>query len=158
MRVNTQRVQHIVSVRAMLACKVVLPVPWLIVVVALVMLVESLYLILNPQTIQFNAAIGVAALGLFVNIVSAFLLKDNHEHTHDHNLKGAYLHVFVDAVTSLLAIVALLSGKYFRWNWRDPIMGIVGAVRHVASIVVHFLVSGIAPSNEGIPARFKNPA
>ena len=98
-----------------------------LVVVALVMLVESLHRIINPQTIQFNAAIGVAVLGLFVNMVSAFLLKDNHEHTHDHNLKAAYLHVLADALTSLLAIVALLSGKYFGWSWLDPIIGIVGA-------------------------------
>ena len=99
-----------------------------LVVVALVMLVESLHRINNPQSIKFNAEIGIAALGLFVNIASAFLLKDRHEHTHDHNLEAAYLHVLADALTSLLAIVALLSGKYFGWSWLDPVMGIVGAV------------------------------
>ncbi len=104
-------------------------------VVALVMLIESLHRIIDPQIIQFNAAISVAVIGLLVNIVSVFLLKDNHAHTHhgdghhhDHNLKAAYLHVLADALTSLLAIVALLSGKYFGWNWLDPVMGIVGAV------------------------------
>lgn len=100
-------------------------------VVALVMLVESIHRIVDPQIIQFNAAIGVACIGLFINIVSAFLLKDDHGHTHghhDHNLRAAYLHVLADALTSLLAIVALLSGKYLGWNWLDPIMGIVGAV------------------------------
>jgi len=105
-------------------------------VVALVMLVESLHRIINPQIIQFDAAIAVAVIGLSINIVSAFLLKDNHDHEHehhhhhhhDHNLKAAYMHVLADALTSLLAIVALLAGKYFGWNWLDPIMGIVGAV------------------------------
>jgi cation diffusion facilitator family transporter len=99
-------------------------------VVALVMFVESMHRIIEPQIIQFNAAIGVACIGLLVNVISAFLLKDGHEHHHhhDHNLRAAYLHVLADALTSLLAIMALLSGKYFGWNWLDPVMGIVGAI------------------------------
>lgn len=106
-------------------------------VVALLMLVESLQRIINPQKIFFNEAIFVACVGLFINVVSAFLLKDklNHEHhenhrhhQHDHNLKAAYTHVIADALTSFLAIIALVSGKYLGWNWLDPIMGIVGAI------------------------------
>lgn len=106
-------------------------------VVALVMLVESLQRIIEPQTIHFNEAIIIASIGLFINVVSAFLLKDDHSHTHhhnhapchhDHNLRAAYLHVLADALTSLLAIVALVSGKFLGWNWLDPIMGIVGAI------------------------------
>ena len=102
-------------------------------IVALVMLVESLQRIVNPQTIHFNEAIIVACIGLFVNVVSAFLLKDNHSdthhhHKHDHNLKAAYFHVLADAITSVLAIVALVLGKLLGWNWLDPIMGIVGAI------------------------------
>ncbi len=103
-------------------------------VVALVMLVESLYRMLDPQPIQFNQAIGVAVLGLLINLLSAYLLQDghhhhhDHDHHHDHNLKAAYLHVLADAMTSLLAIVALVSGKYFGWAWMDPVMGIVGAL------------------------------
>ena len=107
-------------------------------VVALVMLIESMQRIIDPHIIQFNEAIAVASFGLFINIISAFLLKDDHHHHHDdnhdhhhhhdHNLKAAYMHVLADALTSLLAIIALLSGKYFNWNWLDPAMGIVGAI------------------------------
>lgn len=114
-------------------------------VVALVMFVESLERIISPQLIHFNQAILVASIGLGINIISAFLLKDHHEHHHehahehehhheehshedDHNLRAAYIHVLADALTSLLAIVALLSGKFFAWNWLDPLMGMVGAV------------------------------
>ena len=97
-------------------------------VVALVMLVESLHRIIDPQVIHFDESIAVAIIGLFVNIISAFLLKGHDSHHHDHNLKAAYLHVLADAMTSLLAIVALVSGKYLGWNWLDPIMGIVGAI------------------------------
>jgi len=110
-------------------------------VVAFVMLIESLQRIFEPHIIQFNEAIIVASIGLLVNIVSAFLLKDDHHHTddehehhhdnhqhHDHNLRAAYAHVLADAMTSVLAITALVAGKFLGWNWLDPIMGIVGAI------------------------------
>jgi len=105
-----------------------------LVVVALVMLAESVHRIVDPQNIQFDAAIGVAFLGLCINVISAFLLKDENEHSHehhhhhDHNIQAAYLHVLADALTSILAIAGLLSGKYFGWYWPDPVMGIVGAI------------------------------
>jgi cation diffusion facilitator family transporter len=88
-------------------------------------------------TIRFNEAIAVAVIGLVVNLISAFLLKEKHHHSqghqsnphhHDHNLRAAYLHVIADALTSVLAIVALLTGKAFGWVWMDPVMGIIGAL------------------------------
>lgn len=107
-------------------------------VVALMMGIESIQRILIPEEIHFNEAIGVAVLGLIVNIVSAFLLKTHHEHSHyhdhhqghnqDHNLRAAYMHVLADAMTSLLAITALTAGKFLGWTWLDPFMGIVGAI------------------------------
>lgn len=107
-------------------------------VVALVMLIESLQRIIDPHIIQFNEAIAVASLGLIINLISALLLKDHHhhhhhhhhdhDHAHDHNLRAAYLHVLADALTSMLAIIALISGKYFGWHWLDPAMGVVGAI------------------------------
>jgi cation diffusion facilitator family transporter len=104
-------------------------------VVALIMLIESVQRILEPQTIHFNEAIAVAAFGLLINLVSALLLQDHHDHGdpdihhhhHDHNLKAAYLHVLADALTSILAIIALTAGKYYGWVWLDPVMGLVGA-------------------------------
>ncbi len=111
-------------------------------VIALVMAIESLSRLYHPQPIHFNEAILVAVLGLGINLVSAFLLQDHHgqdhhnhdhsheedHHHHDHNLRAAYLHVLADALTSLLAIIALFSGKYLHLNWMDPLMGIVGAI------------------------------
>ncbi|MBF4358406.1 cation transporter [Vibrio anguillarum] len=108
-------------------------------IVALLMVVESVHRLFNPEAIQFNEAIIVAIIGLLVNVVSMLLLHDNHHHRHgdhdhdhdhdhhDHNLRAAYLHVLADALTSLLAIVALLFGKYYGWNWLDSVVGIVGA-------------------------------
>ncbi len=104
-------------------------------VVALVMIVESIVRIINPHDIRFTEAIVVAVLGLLVNMVSAVLLKDDHHHDpggneshYDHNLRGAYFHVLADALTSVLAIAALMFVKYFGWNRFDPIVGILGAI------------------------------
>ena len=103
-------------------------------IVALIMMAESVQRLFVPHVIQFNEAIGVALLGLSINIISALLLQDHHghddhhDHHHDHNLRAAYLHVLADALTSVLAIIALVSGKYLGWNWLDPVMGIVGAI------------------------------
>ncbi len=129
-------------------------------IVALLMLVESVHRLFNPQAIQFNEAIIVACIGLTVNVVSMFLLGDHHhdhghehghnhsknhdhshshdhdsdhshkhgEHHHDHNLRAAYMHVLADTLTSLLAIVALLFGKFYGWNWLDAAMGMIGAL------------------------------
>jgi len=126
-------------------------------IVALIMAVESVLRLFNPEQIHFQEAILVASLGLLVNLVSVFLLKESHSHSHgdshtheedghtdeahdhahqdhghrhghDHNLRAAYFHVLADALTSILAIGALLMGQYFALNSLDPIIGIVGAI------------------------------
>lgn len=105
-----------------------------LVIVAILMLIESLHRVFSPVVIHFNEAILVALVGLVVNLVSAMLLQhhdhhdEHHYHHTDQNLRAAYLHVITDALTSLLAIVALIAGKAFGWVWMDPVMGIVGAV------------------------------
>lgn len=110
-------------------------------VVALVMAGTSVERFFRPLTIQFNQAILVAVIGLAVNLASAALLRGPHgsgdqagpghehaahSHHHDHNLRAAYLHVVADALTSVLAIVALLAGKLAGYVWLDPVMGLVG--------------------------------
>ncbi|OGV70948.1 MAG: hypothetical protein A2283_17375 [Lentisphaerae bacterium RIFOXYA12_FULL_48_11] len=107
--------------------------------VALFMAGISIHRLFQPVTIQFDQAILVTFIGLVVNLVSILLLNDHHGHHHsqsrDHdsvhnnlNLRAAYLHVIADAMTSVLAIVALLGAKFLKWNWLDPVMGILGAV------------------------------
>lgn len=111
--------------------------------------VESTLRLIDPVRVDFASATLVAVLGLVVNIVSALLLMgghhghdhghghDHHGHDHDHahqhhghdnNLRSAYFHVLADALTSLLAIGALLAGRYLGLYWMDPAMGIVGAL------------------------------
>ena len=111
--------------------------------VALGIGVESVIRLLEPTAVQFGTATLIAIAGLVVNIVSALLLGHGHSHGHDHNhehdhehhhlsndnnLKSAYVHVLADALTSVLAIAALLAGRYLGWVWLDPVMGIVGAI------------------------------
>ena len=103
---------------------------------AAIMAAGSIDRFINPATIEYDYAILVAATGLVVNGVCVAILNvrdhahaegDDHAH-HDHNLRAAYLHVLADALTSVLAIVALLAAKYLGLNWMDPLMGIVGAL------------------------------
>lgn len=117
----------------------------LLLLVAGLMLYQSVERQLDPSPIHYQQAMLVAALGLLVNLACAWLLRDghahhghghsHHHHHHDHhahrhdlNLRAAYLHVLADAATSLLAIVALAGGLLWNAAWLDPLMGIVGAV------------------------------
>lgn len=115
--------------------------------VALGIAVESAQRLLSPQSVAFGEATVIAVAGLLVNLASAWLLGADHHHGHDHghhhghhdhahgndhhhhdnNLRSAYVHVLADALTSVLAIVALLGGRYLGWVWLDPVMGLVGA-------------------------------
>ncbi|MBD1909971.1 MULTISPECIES: CDF family Co(II)/Ni(II) efflux transporter DmeF [unclassified Leptolyngbya] len=125
-------------------------------VVVFLMAIESAGRLFHPERIQFTEAIYVAIIGLIVNLASALLLQDHHGHDHypghhahehddhhdhdhhdhsyhahnhpkDHNLQAAYVHVLADALTSVLAIVALCAGKFLGWVWLDAVMGFVGA-------------------------------
>ena len=123
-------------------------------VVAAAMVWESVHRLVTPEPIQFLPALWVAIVGLGVNLASAWVLHggpaqghdhgghgrshdhghDPDHHGHDHkqahpdlNLRSAYVHVVTDAITSVLAIVALAAGLWAGWAWLDPVMGIVGA-------------------------------
>lgn len=120
-------------------------------IVALLIGWESLMRLYSPIVIRFDEAILVAVIGLIVNLLSAWLLKDDHHHHHGHahhhnqdghhdhhrhgsshgrdnNLRAAYMHVLADALTSVMAIAALLAGRSYGWTWLDPVIGIVGAL------------------------------
>jgi cation diffusion facilitator family transporter len=103
---------------------------------------ESIFRLFEPTTVAFGEATVIAIVGLGVNVLSAFLLMGHHghdhghqhdhghdhHHHHDNNLRSAYVHVLADALTSVLAIAALLAGRYLGWVWLDPVMGIVGSI------------------------------
>jgi cation diffusion facilitator family transporter len=95
--------------------------------IAIFMAIESIERIANPLKIEFSEAILVAIIGLVVNVISAFALNHEHEHS-DHNIKAAYLHVLADILTSLTAIFALLAGYFYGINSLDAISGIISAI------------------------------
>ncbi|CAN7624871.1 CDF family Co(II)/Ni(II) efflux transporter DmeF [Phyllobacterium sp. LjRoot231] len=148
------------------------------VVLALIALLigwESFLRLANPVPISFPQAIAVAVIGLAVNLVCAWLLRDDHSHHghhhdghdehhahgHDNNLRAAYLHVLADALTSVLAIAALLAGSVYGWLWLDPAMGIVGAlviarwswglVRDAGAVLLDYV-----PSDEDLPEEIRS--
>lgn len=110
----------------------------LLMVTALFIAVESALRFVEPTAVAFGEATLVAIVGLVINIVSALLLAHDHSHDHgghghghghaDNNLRAAYIHVLTDALTSVLAIAALLAGRYLGWWWMDPAVGLLGAV------------------------------
>jgi cation diffusion facilitator family transporter len=119
--------------------------------IALLIGYESIDRLFNPVAIAFNQAIPIAVLGLGINLLSAFLLRDDHEHHHDdahdahdehdydhthqkglsasfhrdHNLRAAFIHVMADAAVSVLVIIGLIAGRQFGWFWMDPVMGLI---------------------------------
>jgi cobalt-zinc-cadmium efflux system protein len=95
--------------------------------VVIFMIKEAFERLLDPEIIGFNEAIIVAIIGLVVNLISAVILHSDHLE-HDHNIKGAYLHVLSDAMTSVMAIIALLCAKFYNIVWLDPIMAIISSI------------------------------
>jgi cation diffusion facilitator family transporter len=112
----------------------------LLVLIAVLMFYHSIERLFSPVAIHYQQAIAIACLGLLINLICAWWLKDGH-HSHDHsrqhhgghahedlNMRAAYLHVVTDALTSVLAIVALIGGKLWGADWLDPVMGIAGSI------------------------------
>ncbi|MBR2163371.1 MAG: CDF family Co(II)/Ni(II) efflux transporter DmeF [Campylobacter sp.] len=103
-------------------------------VIAFLMIYHSILKFINPESIAYKEAILIAIIGLMVNLICAWLLRSSHDHHHNHhhhddlNLKAAYIHVLTDALTSILAIVALGFGLLFGADFLDPLMGIIGAI------------------------------
>lgn len=101
----------------------------MLLIFAIVIMVEAFERFYNPQEIVYKEAILVAIIGLIVNILSAFLLHHDHEHS-DHNIKAAYLHVIADALTSLSAILGLIAAMI----WNIPFIDTIAAI--ISSLVI----------------------
>ena len=106
-----------------------------LIVVALMILVEAIHRWQNPIEMMALPMLGVASLGLLVNLfVAKIMLNSDHDNL---NIKAAYLHVLTDLFGSIIAILSGLSAYLLGWLWVDPL----------ASIILSVLVlkSGIGP-------------
>ena len=87
---------------------------------------------INPQVIKFDEAILVAVIGLIVNLICIFIMEFKNSRPKndkkDYNFIAAYYHILADALTSVLAIIALLAGKYMDLVFLDPVIGVLGGI------------------------------
>lgn len=111
-------------------------------VVGIWIIAEAAERLLNPLNIEFNEALAVAIIGLAVNAACIWLMERGHDHRHDkdYNFKAAYYHILADALTSILAIAALVVGKYAGWVWLDAVVGGLGGlliIKWAAGLIRH---------------------
>ena len=94
-----------------------------LIVVALMILVEAIQRWQNPIEMMALPMLGVASLGLLVNLFVAWImLKSDHDNL---NIKAAYLHVLTDLFGSVIAILSGLSAYFLGWQWVDPLASMI---------------------------------
>ena len=97
-----------------------------LIVVALMILVEAIQRWQNPIEMMALPMLGVASLGLFVNLFVAWImLKSDHDNL---NIKAAYLHVLTDLFGSVIAILSGLGAYFLGWQWVDPLASMILSV------------------------------
>ena len=97
-----------------------------LIVVALMILVEAIHRWQNPIEMMALPMLGVASLGLLVNLfVAKIMLNSDHDNL---NIKAAYLHVLTDLFGSIIAILSGLSAYLLGWLWVDPLASIMLSV------------------------------
>ena len=94
-----------------------------LIVVALMILVEAIQRWQNPIEMMALPMLGVASLGLLVNLfVAKIMLNSDHDNL---NIKAAYLHVLTDLFGSIIAILSGLSAYFLGWLWVDPLASMI---------------------------------
>ena len=97
-----------------------------LIVVALMILVEAIQRWQNPIEMMALPMLGVASLGLLVNLFVAWImLKSDHDNL---NIKAAYLHVLTDLFGSVIAILSGLGTYFLGWQWVDPLASMILSV------------------------------
>ena len=109
---------------------------------------ESIRKFFNPEVIEGWTVAVTAAVGVVVNFVSARLLMGGKEH--DLNVKGAYLHMMLDALVSIGVVVSGIVISLTGWTFVDPVIGIV-----VAAVIVYsswnLLTASLRLAVDGVP-------
>jgi cation diffusion facilitator family transporter len=123
----------------------------ILLIFAFVIIAEAIQRFMNPVDIVYREAILVAIIGLIVNIISAFLLHHEHEHS-DHNIRAAYLHVIADALTSVSAILGLTAAMI----WDIPFIDTIAAI--ISSLVIVKWSVGLLKESGKVLLDIEKPA
>jgi len=117
--------------------------------------VESFTRFLKPEKVQGGAIAWIAALGIVINSITAFLFYGNRKK--ELNARGAYLHLFADALISLGVVVTGIIIVYTGWYWLDAVTGIIimiiilitawGLLRDSFKMTIDAVPSGIELEN-----------
>lgn len=84
---------------------------------------EAIRRFTEPSPVSGGIIIGVAAIGIIINTVSALMFMSGREN--DLNIKGAFLHLVADAVVSLGAVLAGIAIVTTGWLWFDPVVSLI---------------------------------
>lgn len=110
--------------------------------------IESIRKFSNPQPIDENTIIWVAAVGIVINFATAMLfMKDRKK---DLNVNGAFLHMAMDALVSVGVVFSGIVIKFTGWTIIDPIVGLVIAVIIFVS-TWNLLKESVRLSLDGVP-------
>ncbi|MCZ6779392.1 MAG: cation diffusion facilitator family transporter [Acidobacteria bacterium] len=79
--------------------------------------------ILAPQPIHAHTMLGIAVLGLIVNLAGAWMLHG--VMGHDLNIRGAFVHLLTDTLSSVAIVVGGVVMLYTEWYWVDIVLSLV---------------------------------
>ncbi len=96
--------------------------------VSLYIFYEAIKRFSNPPEVATTGMLVISVIGLFVNILVAFIMHRNADTENNLNMRGAYLHVISDMLGSVGAIIAALSIIFFGWAWADPLASVLVAI------------------------------
>jgi cobalt-zinc-cadmium efflux system protein len=95
-------------------------------IIGTVIIIEAISRLVNPQPVTGSLVIYLAALSVIINGFSALLIKKDIGKSM--NLRSAYLHLFLDMMTSIAVLTGGIVIKYFGWFWIDGALSIGIAV------------------------------
>lgn len=113
---------------------------------------ESIHRFINPEPVESSVIMIVAATGIVINFISALLFFRDREK--DLNLKGAYLHLMIDALVSVGVVVAGIVIYYTQWLWIDPLISVVVMIIILVS-TWRLLRDSLSLSMDAVPSNIK---
>ncbi|MCT1542061.1 MULTISPECIES: cation diffusion facilitator family transporter [Lysinibacillus] len=120
--------------------------------IALFIFYEAIERFTNPPEVATTGMLIISIIGLFINILVAWIMMRGSDTKDNLNMRGAFLHVLSDMLGSVGAIVAALLIMFFGWGWADPLASVIVALLvvrsgyHVTKASIHVLMEG-TPSN-----------